>query len=347
MDNENQNIDGGIDPKGLGAEGLNVESMKVGLPPELPSHEENKEKLVGTLHKDGLLPNLRTYHGDIAEFIKSKDQSLSTIVIANQEKKQEQRQEQRQEKIIQDNNEHNIDKPRRESFSELPKNFLIYVISLILILGTVATASYLFIFNKNDSPMSVGDEKSIIATDKTVVLESSGINRANLKETFSSIRNSLDHKNILTSVVISDSEKKTSIALDDLITKFNLNIPNALRRSLNGDFMLGFYDDGVSPNLFLILKIKDYGIAFRDMLEWESLMLNDLGPLLRERSATSTPGKFKDLIVRNKDTRASESDIGKVDIVYTFINKETLLITESENAVKGILDSFLAGNTVR
>lgn len=353
MEGQNQNLNA----QGLGK---NVESVGVGMPPELPSYQENKEKLVETLHKGGPLPNLRTYHGDIAEFIKSKDQSLSDIALKEQEKKREKlEKEVKEEKAKKEENNENdkADKEKKQDKpSKAPTNALIYVISLVLILGTIAAASYLFVFNKSGGPVNVSDEKTIVPAKKTIVLDFSGVTRTLLVDTFESLRNSNDYKNGITAVLISDSSKKIGITAGDLVDVLQFDMPSALRRSLGDEFMLGLYDDNTSPDFFLILKIKDYPIAFRDMLEWEESMQSDFSHFLKPGgSATSTtsvnspqtPYIFKDLIVRNKDTRAAISSAGKVRLIYTFLNKETILITESENAIKGLLDAYIAGNTVR
>ncbi len=348
----------------------NIENIEVGLPPELPSHEENKEKLIQILHKGGLLPNLRTYHGDIAEFIKSKDQSLTSIALRQNEKEQEQKEKVKNEarKDGGGGGEKGVtlgesdEKPR--NFSDLPTNFLIYVISICLLVGTIAAGAYLLLFNQNQNPILVSEEKKILPVKKTVILDIREATRSGLKDTFESLRNSPDYRNGITGILISDSSKKIDITLGYLADMLKWNIPSALRRSLNEEFMLGLYDDDAVPSFFLILKVRDYGIAFRDMLEWEGIIQSDLDPFLKSSgSATSTASAtstslmqasspqaqylFKDLIVRNKDTRAALSSIGRVRLLYTFLDKETILITESENAIKGLLDAYVAGNTVR
>jgi hypothetical protein len=349
MENDNQNLN-------VEDLGKNVESVGVSMPPELPSHQENKEKLIETLHKDGPLPNLRTYHGDIAEFIKSKDQSLSDIALKEHEKKREKqekevkkeerrapKEEKEAGKSVLERHEESQNRP-----SKAPTNALIYLISLVLILGAAAAASYLFIFNKNNGPINVTEEKTLVPAKKTVILDFSGVSGALLADTFESFRGADDYKNGITAILISDAGKKIGIVAETLADTLKLNMPSALKRSLGGEFMLGFYADNISSDFFLILRIKDYPIAFRDMLKWEESIQSDFGPLLKPGgSATSTQYIFKDLIVRNKDTRAAISSAGKVRLIYTFLNKETILITESENAIKELLDAYIAGNTVR
>lgn len=338
-----------IKPQNLGR---NVEPLGVGLPPEVASHEEKKEELAGILHKEEPLPHLRTYHGDIAEFIKSKDQSLADIALKQNEKKREEKERDKIQQIKIEETE----SEKTKSFSELPQNFLIYVISLVLIFGAGATLWYLFAFRKSQDPVNISEEKTIIGTKKTVTLDFSGATREGLKETYNSLRASADYLNSVMAIIISNSDTKTVIVAGDLVDGLDFNMPSALRRTLGDEFMLGLYGDGVARDFFLLLKIKDYGIAFRDMLEWENDLIKDFEPLLKKdftsssmaaTSSTQAIFVFKDLIVKNKDTRAAISAKDNVRIIYTFLNKETILLTESETALKAILDAFVAGNTIR
>ena len=345
MENEKQNL------------GQNVESMGVGLPPKVMSHEEKKEELVKSLHKNELLPNLRTYHGDIAEFIKSKDQSLTSITLKEQQKKQERKKEeqgkQERQKESEVEKKEIIYQNQDKSKEKIGENFLIYIIGIFLILGAIVTASYLLIFKGKQGPVSVVTEKTIIPVKKTVAIDSSVLTMKILQEDFSSLRKSSDYKNGITGVIIVDSNKKVAITTSDFLNTLEWHMPSALRRTLGDEFMLGLYLSASTllpkqNDFFMILKIKDYGVAFRDMLEWERNMVTDLEPLLKVyNTSTSTQFIFKDLIVKNKDTRAALSTKGEVRLIYSFLNKETILITESESAIKDILDAFLTRSTVR
>ncbi|MEK7117783.1 MAG: hypothetical protein AAB861_03350 [Patescibacteria group bacterium] len=339
-ENEIENLDS-IKPQNLGR---NVEPLGVGLPPEVQSHEQKKEDLADILHKDEPLPHLRTYHGDIAEFIKSKDQSLADIALKQNEKKREEK----EQEIIQQKKVEEGGSEKTKSFSELPQNFLIYIISLVLIFGAGATAWYLFSFKKSQDPVKIVEEKTIIGAKKIVTLDFSGATREGLKETFNSLRASADYLKGVTAIIISNSDTKTAIAAGDLVNGLKFNMSSALRRTLGDEFMLGLYGDGVARSFFLILKVKDYGIAFRDMLEWENDLVKDFEPMLKKDfTSTSTTYIFKDLIVKNKDTRAALSAKGDTRLIYTFLNKETVLLTESETTLKALLDAFVAGNAIR
>lgn len=340
--------------------GQNVEDVGLTLPPEPPSHEENKEKLAGSLHREGLIPNLRTYQGDVARFIRSKDQTLSDIALKEHQKKQEEKQEQQKEEergaILEERQIEQVAPRQSRSFSEIPKNLLIYLVSLCLIVGAGATLWYLISWNQNNKPVNIEGARSIISANKTVVLDSTSLSRESAKTAFGSMRASADYKSGITAVVVSDADTKTVIVAGDFVDALTLNVPSALRRSLGEEFMMGLYGDNFVQSFFLILKVKDYGIAYRDMLSWEPDLVADFEPMLKKDFTASTGSPqaefvFKDLIVKNKDTRAAllnpSTGGGEPRLLYTFLDKQTVLITETEAALKGILDAYVAGNAVR
>jgi hypothetical protein len=410
---------------------VNVESTGIPLEPLVPTHEENKQKLADTLHKRELVPRLRTYQGDVAEFIQSKDQSLTDVVLKEHEKKEKQKFDERMverlgtlktvapstEKInilqkekrneeavraepkpevlprpepeqsknvreqihepvfvpaltpvsapmpVRESLSQAIDRERAEDEAKIikprsaaPTNVLIYVTSLILLVGAVASGAYFLVIKSSQEPIMVTSHENILPVNNVAVTDFASLTASTIGETFESIRNNAEYREGITAVEITDSSKKTQVSATEFTDKLELGMPSALLRSLAPGFMLGIYDESQSTNFFLIYKVKDYGIAFRDMLEWEKQMLNDFAPFFGESalgSNATTPIQnlgeqvFKDVIVRNKDTRAAFSPSGKIVMIYTYLDKQTILITESENAIRGLVDAYVAGSRVR
>jgi hypothetical protein len=152
-------------------------------------------------------------------------------------------------------------------------------------------------------------------------------------------------------VKVTDSATKRDVQLIELLAKLKFNMPAGLARSLDKKYMVGVYGD----SLFIIFKHTDYGIAFRDMLNWESNLYDNFSSVLvTESSASSTPVShtpisdlaFKDHIVSNKDTRAVLEG-AQVKLLYTFLDKETVLITESVSSLRGLVDAYSTRNLVR
>lgn len=151
------------------------------------------------------------------------------------------------------------------------------------------------------------------------------------------------------------------------------NIPDSLLRTIEPVFLLGTHVyDGNQP--FLILRVDAYQEAFSGMLAWEIYLKNNLAPLFTytptERlpeqkievsqgpiiststasstatsSATSTPQPgaptlavtFADKIVENHDARVLQNQYGDIFLLWTFIDRNTLVITTNAATLREIL----------
>ncbi len=140
--------------------------------------------------------------------------------------------------------------------------------------------------------------------------------------------------------------KMSSISAPDFVSKVKWSMPSALVRSLSSEFLTGVTASVSKPEFFAILKVKDYGIAFRDMLGWEDDMVLDFAPIIFASTTAVSDFEWNDLIVKNKDARALYYS-GKIRLIYTFINQNTVLITESESSMTALVNSFVTGNAVR
>ncbi len=154
------------------------------------------------------------------------------------------------------------------------------------------------------------------------------------------------------------------------------DIPDALLRNIEPTFLLGVHSfDTNQP--FLILKIDSYEQAFAGMLAWEPTMHQDLSPLFdytpsphintdtaavvtNDASSTDTadnntnsatpfntavaqpPGFmqtiFVDTVVENHDARALKNSAGDVYFLWTFLDRNTLLITTNPYTVREVIN---------
>ena len=58
------------------------------MDPEKKEEVNKFGKVIDLLHNKTKLPSLRTYQGDMAEFIKNKDESIVSIVVKEKEKEE-------------------------------------------------------------------------------------------------------------------------------------------------------------------------------------------------------------------------------------------------------------------
>jgi len=102
-------------------------------------------------------------------------------------------------------------------------------------------------------------------------------------------------------------------------------------------------------NLFLIIKIKNYNLAYAGMLEWEKTIIYDLFTFFRinikgdNNKLLNKP--FQDVIIKNKDIRVLYNEEGIGVFFYLFSNRKTLIISDSQNAIKEIITRLLIQKT--
>lgn len=301
-----------------------------------PSHVQEFMK---AKYSDSPIKPLRTYRGDVEEAIQVKNTSVTSIAIAEKKRK-----EVRGEKT-----------PIKKK--ERPQNVLI-VILIFLLIGAGAGSLFIFLYAKYEQSKAVITlyKQTIIPSDTgiqiTFVPQSPVTNRLPIREKILSTEAKVGSIVYFDLVKVVPGEKITtvSIAADELLSAVAPSIPPYLLRSLEKEYMLGVYVlAGNEP--FLILKTNSYETAFSGMLEWEETLLSDANTIFfssEQVFASTTPGTFfEDKIVKNKDTRIVKNVNGETILLYSFLDKKTLIITTKESAFSEILQRYLNSKLVR
>lgn len=138
----------------------------------------------------------------------------------------------------------------------------------------------------------------------------------------------------LTNFIFTDENKKV-LTSGQFLESIGVNAPFGFSAFLTDQFMFGTYSFERNES-FIILKVRSYENIFALMLKWEKTMKNDLSVLLPSTD-TSTDSIFQDRIIKNHDTRILYSQNGQINILYSFLDKETVLITSSVNTFEEIL----------
>ena len=114
--------------------------------------------------------------------------------------------------------------------------------------------------------------------------------------------------------------------------------PEKLKQTFDPKFLLGRYDDGRQPALFLLLKTKNYNETFVALRAAET-ELPAAFYLLTGRAvfspATTTP-TFSNHLNRNLETRRLVKD-GQTILLSAFLNQNFLILTENETAFSEIV----------
>jgi hypothetical protein len=320
------------------------------------TEEEKKEdnskdfgKVIDVLHNKQKLSSLRTYQGDVADFIKSKNESVISVAVKEKERKEER---------IEKGEEVREPKSNKTGFQI---NLTMIVLSLLLIVGGLIGLFYAFqYFNKEPA--------SQVVIESEIIPYNSSINLANVVSgNLGTEIAKLSPVNGISIIKISDTNGLAFQKAKDFFDFLKISPPSELIRILKDQYVVGLISQNGENSPFIAVTVNDFGIAFSAMLEWEKNMANDLS-FLNTKIVTVTPVNtvasstasttivvqvptkpetfsWKDIIIKNKDTRSLINEKGKSKIAYTFLDKNTILITNNIEAL-GEISSVYASRSV-
>lgn len=273
--------------------------------------------------KDNSVRGIRTFEDDIAEYTKEKN--FSILDIAAEEAKLH--------GLSFENPE------EKNSFSGVKKIIIVFFIVLIALGG----GYFVFIkpllnktnFAGNYSQITQGpiltDQKIEIIADqdeKEVFLMD--LDSALLEEEAGG-----DLTEIFTVKISNDQE--ISLTKDEFFFMVRAQMPQGLRDYLEKDFMLLNFS-GYDNYPVLVFKSKSYAYVFSEMLKWEKSMAGDLIAIFPDIDL-AVNGSFTDKYIQNHDARVLENN-GEIDLVYSFVDRKYLVITNSQEALAEIFRRF-------
>ncbi len=127
-------------------------------------------------------------------------------------------------------------------------------------------------------------------------------------------------------------------------------MPEKLLRVLSNQYLLGLHSfDENQP--FLLLQVDSYETAYAGMLEWERTLQSDLSPLFTripspQKTGATLPDEsplqfirsnFLDRVVENRDARVVQNINGDILMLWTFLGRNTVLITTNEYTLREVL----------
>jgi hypothetical protein len=291
---------------------------------------------------------VRTYKGDLATAIAANHLSSINIAIAENQKMQEQIRAQEK-----------IEAPVESG--EYSKNKIIIFISIILVLiGIIAIAYVYFTSTPNSQTVRVQELPALITTEykdelniNTVAKNKFGTALSSKLFDFQIPVNNLYNTYLTTGT----GTARRLINTGEFISITGFRMPDIIKRTLLPDFMVGTYSMGGNFP-FIILKTSYFENAFAGMIQWETNMEKDLQVIFRlpgyENAgglsailAPTTVRKFTDSVIANKDVRIMQDDKGENILLYSIIDKETIIITVNDIAFKEILNRLNKEKTLK
>lgn len=300
--------------------------------------------------QEGIAP-LQTFQGDIASVIGSKGVSVVSIAAAEANRRGTQ-------PVSQDEQITNTPAPHTL------RNILFALIGLLFVAGAIGALGYIVLSNA-PLPQQQAGVTPFIAIDSTnTVSVEPTIQRPGLMQRLVSAKNSVS---ISLGLVAQLYVEQTATSTDaepaymnaqTLLSTLAPDAPETLVRDLSPIYLLGVHSFGVNQP-FLILKVDSYAQGYAGMLAWEQTMKKDLAPLFTyapapkiikptepiatSTVATSTPELpplqtgFTDSIVQNHDARVTVDKYGTIDFLWTFLDRQTLVITTNPDTLREII----------
>ena len=255
----------------------------------------------------------------------------------------------------------------KASKNDFRKRVGIIVLSTILIVLGIGSVFYFYGKSNIDTTTLGSKIQTIIFADNDLEFNVTDLSRRQAINELAAIRDRTQLsigriENIfLTESFIDEEgvEKRTLISANNFLNLIDVQIPTSFLRSLARDFMIGVHVfDGNQP--FIILKTNFYENAFVGMLEWERYIKQDLSPFFDQVESTVVPVKtattttedlkaltFNDLVIKNKDTRILKDANGNTVLIYSFVDKNTIVITTNESTFGEILTRLTSSRTIR
>lgn len=291
---------------------------------------------------------IRTYESDVAKALERKKASVMTIALAENMQK----------------NKGEFIGNEVEAPSHLIKKIIIALTSILLLGGGAAGGYYLYLQSPlaPDAPANQQNGsayKSIVTPDFQKTIDVTTLAGKNLVTTLDqSIQSSKASLGsitefVLTEKIITDADngsvQTSKISIQKFLAKMGIAPPDVLIRSLTSAWMIGSFEGGVHEP-FIIATTDFYQNAYSGMIKWESSIADDFSqfftypnptPSTEQGDGTAPPvtyfniqGSFEDAIVKNKDVRIFKNESNDILLMYAFLNKNTLMITQSEEALR-------------
>ena len=230
--------------------------------------------------------------------------------------------------------------------------------ALILIgLGAAALFGVSFVMNQQQNPPQADTGSSILFAEQSIPLSISAKSSGDLKRTLEAARTVSQRTlgsiiRIVPVITITPDDgaaRNRAATFQEFMLALGAHPPDDLMRALGNDFFLGVH--AVDENApIIIVPVTSYDHAFSAMLRWEDDLNTDFAPFFTSvpvlaQSEDGLPIKrmYKDLVMRNYDTRVLKDDPGTVQLYYSFPTPNILVIAESPYSFPEILSRLQAG----
>jgi len=230
--------------------------------------------------QDPSIKPVRTYEGDVANILAHKKTSTTTMAIA------ESKRYDGTERLV--SNDTDASKSASKT-SGVGAKILIVVLSLILIGGGIFGVYYLYsksVFGPTTiAPASDTQTRTpIVTADTQTTISIDGLSRTDIYSRITKELAKPQTPNTIRELILTKTENTDTtnsqviqVPVTEMIGLLQINVPDLIKRSLDQSWMLGIYADAYGgTSYFVILTNNYFQNTFAGMLQWESVMADDL-----------------------------------------------------------------------
>ncbi len=242
-------------------------------------------------------------------------------------------------KIIHSEEQHEIEK--RNLSPQSKKNKLLLFFGMLLLLFSAGLL--VFFFQKREAPtVEVAKQfESIIFTDKNVLVELVDLKKNDIhKKVAEEVnKNTVKPREILG---IYPTLNNAPVSLQKFIGTIEGNFTPTEENFVDDSFLMGAVkNDNKSNSFFILLKTRSVADIFGAMRTWEPKMFLDLhgffGIELSPETKDLITKEFANGIIENKNARILYDAENKIVMAYIYANDNSVVVTNSENAVREIM----------
>ncbi len=285
------------------------------------------------------LRQIRTFQGDVATALENQQESLVSIQKRQSDKNA----------ALQ-----NQARPEKTSHGSKTVALVLGIILLITLGGVGGYFGYREFEEKTALPVIAIVENRFLPVREEGNINALDLNRETLinlvretsgKQVEAGERGEIIHLNLRKG----EGETAPLLTTSEFIVLNEASPSSALVRAFDPLFMLGILAKDTSRP-FILIKLDSFEQAYPGMLDWEKSLRDDLLPLfLREAEFINIPSDkaFEDVTLANKDARVLRDSNQKTVLLYTFVDNQMLLITDSEGSMRTMLSLISAEKLTR
>lgn len=313
--------------------------------PPLPASSDHVHE-PDTIKEKPIIAPIHTYTGDIAETVRGQNVSLMSIAAA----------EARRQGNAQTSAEFYTGERERRSY------VISGIIILFITLGVAGFAWYAVgerILVTSPVPLS----PFIRVDNAQLVTADDGIARDMLLQGLTEHRDAVALAlGLVSRVFVAHNATSTpAYTAQEFFVALDTDAPSSLIRALSPEFLLGVHVfDGNQP--FLMFRTDNYNQTYAGMIEWEPSMQHDLYPLFNRTPHLRIPGEgtttissfapkliktpFIDMVTENHDARVVHNAAGDILLLWTFLDRNTLVITTNEYTLREIISRLTEASII-